>query len=56
MAVDPTPFIAGRPTEADLVWLCLHPGHSLAMVEIEGVFVPVIQDENGEGPVIFSGG
>lgn len=47
----PSP-IAGRPTDADLLWLCQHPRHSLAMVEIEGGFVPLIVDERGEGPVI----
>lgn len=39
----PSP-IAGRPTDADLLWLCQHPRHSLAMVEIEGGFVPLIVD------------
>jgi hypothetical protein len=46
------PFIAGTPTQTDLIWLCRHPRHTLCMVEIEGVFVPMILNENGEGPVI----
>jgi hypothetical protein len=46
------PFIAGTPTQADLIWLCRHPHHTLVMVEIEGVFVPIILNENGDGPVI----
>jgi hypothetical protein len=46
------PQIVGRPTETDLRWLCRHPKHALIMVEIEGVYVPVIVDELGqEGPI-----
>ncbi len=47
----PSP-IAGRPSDADLLWLCRHPRHSLVMVEIEGGFVPLIVDERGAGPIV----
>ena len=43
------------PPRADLLWLCTHPFHSLRMTEIEGLFVPIIVDENGNGPVIVAG-
>lgn len=46
------PKIAGFPTRADLIWLCRNPGHSLAMVEINGVFVSMIVNEASEGPII----
>jgi uncharacterized protein (DUF427 family) len=47
------PIIIGAvPSEDDIVWLCQHPQHRLAMVEIEGAFVPMIVDEDGDGPVI----
>ena len=40
-----------RPDDDWLRWLCLHPTHSLAMVEIEGLFCPVIVDAEGRGPI-----
>ena len=46
--------IVGLPTMLDLEWLCAHPRHSMIMVEIEEVFVPMIVNEDGEGPVIPS--
>ncbi len=46
------PRIVGLPTIADVEWLCTHPKHSLIMIEIDEVFVPMIVDENGSGPVI----
>jgi len=53
-AVTPRPRIVGLPTIADLEWLCAHPDHSMVMIEVEGVFVPLIQDEQKRGPVIPS--
>ncbi len=48
-----TPLVIGAvPVASDIEWLCRHPGHSLVMVDINGEFYPVIQDERGEGPVI----
>lgn len=44
--------IVGLPTIADIEWLCAHPGHTISMIEIEGVFVPLIADETGSGPII----
>jgi hypothetical protein len=44
--------IVGLPTIIDLEWLCAHPDHSMIMIEVEEVFVPMIVDENGQGPVI----
>ena len=44
--------IVGLPTIADIEWLCANPRHAMIMVEIDEVFVPLIVDENGDGPVI----
>jgi hypothetical protein len=44
--------LVGLPTMVDLEWLCSHPEHSMIMTKIDEVFVPMIVDENGQGPVI----